>query len=66
MRASPPSPGVLVRRGEEPHTLERRLSTYAGGGGGKERAANLLAEQRLAPGGRAAIPLTRSTQLYER
>ncbi len=33
---------------------------FAGGGGGKERAASLRAEQRLAPGGRAALPLTRT------
>jgi hypothetical protein len=31
-------------------------STYAGGRGGKERAASLRAEQRLAPGGAAPCP----------
>src|SRR5438552_16006656 len=32
----------------------------AGGGGGQECAASLRAEQRLAPGGRAALTLTRT------
>src|SRR5579859_8277972 len=33
-----------------------RFSTYPGGRGGKERAASLRAEQRLAPGGGAPCP----------
>src|SRR5579859_479245 len=44
------------RRGVECQTVGARLSTYPGGRGGKERAANLLAEQRLAPGGGAPCP----------
>ena len=40
-----------------------RLSTYPGGRGGKERAASLRAEQRLAPGG--GSPLPRNTSLRE-
>ena len=35
------------------HPVLRRLSSYPGGRGGKECVANLLAEQRLAPGGGA-------------
>src|SRR5579859_479243 len=34
----------------------RRIGPASGGRGGKERAANLLAEQRLAPGGGAPCP----------
>jgi hypothetical protein len=33
-----------------------RSTLHAGGRGGKERAANLLAEQRLAPGGPQGSP----------
>jgi hypothetical protein len=37
-------------------TAHESGSTYAGGRGGKERAASLRAEQRLAPGGAAPCP----------
>src|SRR4051794_10886673 len=47
-----PGPSVRVDAVEESGHDLARLSTYAGGRGGKECAASLRAEQRLAPGGR--------------
>src|SRR6202011_4964796 len=51
------------RVSEEPHHVRPRPEE-AGGGGGKECAASLRAQQRLAPGGRAALPLTRTSSWH--
>src|SRR6266567_2818123 len=48
--------GVTRTTGETRSGLNSAASTYAGGGGGRERVASLRAQQRRAPGGPQAPP----------